>query len=120
MVKSSTKRYSRERFTADTEVLFPADIYLCLEIPSWREEVNTNRRNLHWPLYANLTFLHLPGEEHLFTFWVPDYSGRGNEPKQDTEKPMAVISGLVTGITILMWQLRDIQPRQMNWQKTCA
>lgn len=122
MVKSSTKGQSRKRLTGDTEVLFPADIYLCLEIPSWREEMNTNRRNLLWPLYANLTFLHLPGGEHLFTSWLP---GRGNESKQNPEKmkgiqPMAVISGLVTGITILMWQLRDIHPRQMNWQKTCA
>lgn len=33
---------------------------------------------------------------------------------------MTVISGPVTGITILMWQLRDIQHRQMNWQKTSA
>lgn len=125
MVKSSTKGHSRKRLTADTEVLFPADIYLCLEIPSWREEVTTNRRTLHRPLYANLTFLHLPGGEHLFTFWLPGYMCRGNESKQNTEKvkgiwPMAVISGLVTGITILMWQLRDIHPSQMNCWKTCA
>lgn len=33
---------------------------------------------------------------------------------------MTVISGPVTGITVLMWQLRDIQRRQMNRQTTSA
>lgn len=69
---------SRKRLSADTEVLFPADIYLCLGIPSWREEVTTNRRNLHWPLYANLTFLHLPGGKHLFTLWLAKLAEAAN------------------------------------------
>lgn len=71
MVKSSTKWLpvnSRKRLTTDTEVLFPADIYLRLGIPSWREEVTTNRRNLPWPLYANLTFLYLLGGEAFIYF----------------------------------------------------
>lgn len=38
VVKSSTQGHGRGRLTANTEVLFPADIYLCLEIPSWRSE----------------------------------------------------------------------------------
>lgn len=124
VVKSSTKWVqgnSGRRLTADTEVLFPADIYLCLGIPSWTEEVTTNRRNLHWPLYANLTFLHLPGGEHLFTFWLPGWIGRRSESKQNTEKVKGIwLMTVITGIAILMWQLTDIHPRQMNWQKICA
>lgn len=56
-------------------MLFPADIYLRLGIPSWREEATTNRRNLPWPLYANLTFLHLPGGE-AFIYFLPAWLNR--------------------------------------------
>lgn len=33
---------------------------------------------------------------------------------------MTVISGPATGSRVLMWQLRDIHSKQMNWQKTNA
>lgn len=46
VVKSSTQGHSRRRLTANTEVLFPADIYLCLEIPTWRGEYKQEKFTL--------------------------------------------------------------------------
>lgn len=118
-----TQGHSRMRWTARTQVLFPADIYLCLEIPSWRSEYKQEKftpaplckSNLSAPARWGAFIYILPAWLHWQREWIQTEHW---EDKKNLAHGCNL--GLVPGITILMWQLRDLHPRQRDWQKICA